>query len=79
MFGVPDEITDMTSSLEMVEGKYLYIGRWYSDTGRAPECIMYKLEYGNPPVEDMGHMGHRREEHQPTRGWCAPHREGVRI
>src|SRR5215216_2726297 len=27
----------------------------------------------------MGHMGLGREAHQPTRGWRAPHLEGVRI
>ena len=33
-FGVPDEIGDMTRSLEMVETKDRYIGRLYSDIGK---------------------------------------------
>ena len=28
--------------------------------------------YQNPPGEVMGLMGHKKEAHQPTRGWCAP-------
>ena len=31
LFGVPDEITNMMRSLEMVERKDRYIGRLYSD------------------------------------------------
>ena len=27
----------------------------------------------------MGHMDHRREANQPTRGWCTPHKGGGRI
>ena len=28
--------------------------------------------YRNPRGEVMGLMGHKKEAHQPTRGWCAP-------
>ena len=28
--------------------------------------------YRNPPGEVIGLMGHKKEAHQPTRGWCAP-------
>ena len=28
--------------------------------------------YRNPPGEVMGLIGHKKEAHQPTRGWCAP-------
>ena len=35
-FRVPDEIRDMTRSLEMVERKDRYIGRLYSDIGKVP-------------------------------------------
>ena len=48
-----------------------------------PKCFRYFSEYQgdyrNPPEEDMGHMGHRREANQPTRGWCTPHKGGGRI
>ena len=44
--------------------------------GYIPE---YQRGYGNPPGKDMGHMGHRREANQLTRGWCAPHMGGGRI
>ena len=36
LFVVLDEITDMTSSLEMSRGKDSYIGRLYSDIGMVP-------------------------------------------
>ena len=66
----------------MSRGKDGYIGRWYSDTGSVPECIgdipEYRRGYQNPPGKVMGHMGHRREANQPTRGWCAPHKGGGR-
>ena len=39
--------------------------------GYIPE---YRRGYRNPPGKDMGHIGHRREANQPTRGWCAPYR-----
>ena len=35
-FGVPDEIGDMTRSLEMARHKDRYIGRLYSDFGKVP-------------------------------------------
>ena len=28
--------------------------------------------YRNPPGEVMGLMGHKKEAHQPTKGWCPP-------
>ena len=32
----------------------------------------YREVTGTPPGEVMGLMGHKREAHQPARGWCAP-------
>ena len=37
----------------------------FRSTGRLPEVW-------NPPGEVMGHMGHRGEARQPTRGWLPP-------
>ena len=35
--------------------------------------------YQNPPGEVKGLMGHKKEAHQTTRGWCAPPWAGGRI
>ena len=48
-------------------------------SGEVSDLTAVPEGYRNPPVEDMGHMGHGREANQPTRGWCAPHKGGGRI
>ena len=46
---------------------------------RTPEVFRVTSEktgvpegYWNPPGEVMGLIGHKKEAHQPTRGWYAP-------
>ena len=60
LFGVPDVITDMTRSLEIVETKIDIL----DDYIRTPEVFRVISEktgvpegYQNPPGELMGHMG----------------------
>ena len=59
LFGVPDEITYMTRSLEMVE-TYSYIGRLHSDTEMV-RVVSNKFRstkgYRNPPREVIGPHG----------------------
>ena len=52
MFGVLDEITNMTRSLECPRGKYSYIGRLYTDTEMVPirfrDFSEYREAIGTP-------------------------------
>ena len=76
LFGVPDEITDMTRSLKMAERERLiYRTIIFGDR----KCFgVYQVFIGvleglpEPPGKHMGHMGHGRGAHQPTRGGAPP-------
>jgi hypothetical protein len=72
LFGVPDEITDMTRSLEMVDWQRLIYRMIVFGHRKCSGVIRVFIGVPDglpePPGEDMGHMGHRREAHQPTRG-----------
>ena len=74
--GVPNEIMDMTRSLEMVE-RYRLIYRTMVFGHR--KCFeMYQEGIGSPkgvpgtPRQVMGLMGQRRGQTRPQGGWCAP-------
>ena len=74
MFGVPDEFTDMTRSLEMVERQRLiYLKVMYGHRNGSEEIrgfIGVPGGYRNPPRKLMGLMGQERE--------CTSHKGLVR-
>ena len=73
MFGVPDEIKDMTRSLEIVERERLIY--WMKVFGHRNGFGTFRIfigvprGYRNPPGKVLGLMGHRGERGQPIRGW----------
>ena len=74
MVRVPNEITEMTRSLEMVD-RYRFIYRTILFEHR--KCFgMHRVLIGSPegvPGTPGKRYGPRGETHQPQRGWCAPH------
>ena len=76
LFGVPDEITDMTRSLKMAERKILIYRTMVF--GHRKCSGGYQVLIGSPersfghPRQRYGPYGPSEGTHQPTRGWCAP-------
>ena len=80
MFGIPDEITDMTRSLKMVEREILIwkmVFRQRNGFGVVRVFFGVPRGYRNPPGKYWAYMGHRGERRQPTRGGRAPLPRGV--
>ena len=76
MFGVPDEITDMMRSLEMVRRKDSYIGRLYSDIGKVPsDSGIFRSTRGVTGIRGniWALVGFRGKREEDTRAGCAPH------
>ena len=76
LFGVPDEITDMTRSLEMVE-RYRFIYRtivfgYQKCSGVTGYVSGHRKGFRATPGKLHGPYGPRGETHQSQRGWCAP-------
>ena len=77
LFGVPDEITDMTRSVEMVEKeRFIYRTMIF---GHRKCSGKHRVLIGSPegvpgtPGKRYGPYEPRGETHQPQRGWCTPH------
>ena len=71
-FGVPDEIGDMTRSLEMPRRKDRYIGRLYSDFGKVPSDSGIFRSTGELRDYVLGLIGPYGKEGKGPQGWPHP-------